>query len=123
LEQLVQTLVSILKDDFIVIDAVDECKEEADERERTLFFDALRELNASVPEKLKVFITSRLEPDIRIALSDLDAITLNTEQEKVDQDIRAHIRGCLIKDKRLSKWSQKVREEIEANLMEKANGM
>jgi hypothetical protein len=41
---------------------------------------------------------------------------INVEKEKVDRDIRLHVRSCLSNDRQLKKWKQSVKDEIDGAL-------
>src|SRR5436190_9467308 len=96
--------------DFIIIDALDECKEDEDAQERGAFFEALQNINSSVTSPYKIFITSRPEPDIKRELTELGVIALSMQQAVVDEDIRLHVRGCLVRDARFKKWPQSAKK-------------
>lgn len=47
-----------------VIDTLDECKEDEEEREREAFYEVLQEVKPNADRGYKIVITSRPEPDI-----------------------------------------------------------
>jgi hypothetical protein len=105
---------------FVVIDAMDECFRQNDERDR--FFVALTEIKSRA-NNVRVFISSRAEPDIESALNSLGAKEICMDQLEVDKDIRLHARSRLAEDKSLKKWNTRIKQEIEDKLVMKANGM
>ncbi|KAG8818105.1 hypothetical protein FRC17_010972 [Serendipita sp. 399] len=126
LSQLRTTLVDVLSDGckyFIVIDALDECKEEGRELERKDFFEFLKGVVSSATARYSIFIASRPEVDIKRSLSELDAVDFNIQQKPVDADIRSHVRACLEKEARFKKWPSAVKTQIEDKLAAGANGM
>jgi Cdc6-like AAA superfamily ATPase len=126
LEKLVEVLISILNDgqqNFIVIDALDECKEDEVERERKGFYETLQELKSNVDGDYKIFIASRPEPDIQRELIELGVVEVNVERTLVDEDIRSHVRALLPKEARFRKWPEAVKKEIEDTLVKQSNGM
>ena len=126
LEQLIETLISLLSREstvYIIIDALDECKEEEDEEERRAVLDALRDIKSSATGPFNIFVASRPEIDIAREMSDLCDIDLDVQAALVDEDIRCHVRSCLAKDARLKRWPPNVKKEIEDKLTNDANGM
>jgi hypothetical protein len=126
LERLIETLVSLLSQEstvYIIVDALDECKEKEDEEERRAVLDALRDIKSSATGPVNIFVASRPEIDITREMSDLCDIDLNVQAALVDEDIRYHVRSCLSKDTRLKRWPPNVKQEIEDKLTNDANGM
>jgi Cdc6-like AAA superfamily ATPase len=126
LEGLIDVLIAMLSDgppNFIVIDALDECKQDEEERERQCFYEALQEIKSNAEGLYKFFIASRPEPDIKRQLSELGVTEVNVEQTLVDEDIRSHVRALLPKEARFEKWPKAVKKEIEDTLVKQSNGM
>lgn len=126
LEKLIEVLVAMLNDgppNFIIIDALDECRETEEERERQAFYEALEEIKSNSEGHYKFFIASRPEPDIKRELSDLGVTEVNVEKILVDEDIRSHVRALLPKEPRFKKWPEAVKKEIEDTLVNQSNGM
>jgi hypothetical protein len=124
--QLTELLVSLLSDapkDFLVIDALDECKEEEGDRERTMFFEALHEIKGWVSGPCSIFITSRPEADIQINMDELGDTHLEAHGTGVDDDIRAYVSTFLRDDLRMKKWPESVKDLVLQGLTEKADGM
>jgi len=107
----------------IILDALDECKG----RNRTCLLAWLTELISSAPQNTQVILTSRYEHDIMTALeaSMPDNAKIPLRQVEIDTDIRKYIRERLHRGPELARWHLKpeVQEEIEVELMKKANGM
>lgn len=125
-EQLIDTLTCLLSQDsatFIIIDALDECKEEEDEEERSAVLSALREIKSSASGPFNIFVASRPEIDITREMSDICNIDLDVQSALVDEDIRCHVRSCLAKDAKLKRWPPDIKKEIEDKLTNDANGM
>jgi NACHT domain len=104
---------------YLVIDALDECNEQ----ERDGFLTFLGEIKSAACGNYNIFITSRPETDIQRKIGDLSPIEVVVQPELVDEDIRAHVRACLIKDVKLKKWPEAVKIKIEDRLTSGANGM
>ncbi|KAG8752411.1 hypothetical protein FRC14_007052 [Serendipita sp. 396] len=116
LSQPTMTLIGLFEDGskyFIVIDALDECREEEEEHERELFFEALQEIVSSASGRYSIFIASRPEVDISQNLTDLDAINFNIQHNLINADIHSHVRACLEKEVRFKKWPSLVKTQIE----------
>lgn len=108
---------------YIIIDALDECKEEEGDRERAAFFDALTELKNAATGCFNIFITSRPEADISSAMARVGDITLELQGVGVQDDIRSHIIAFMGKDNRMKIWPENVKDEVVKHLSQKANGM
>jgi hypothetical protein len=119
-EELVLTLQQMLRNlsqIFIIIDALDECKE----REPLLeFIERLLSWNL---EKLHILATSRRERDIEGTLESLSTNQIPIQTSIVDADIRIHVCERLRNDPKLRKWPAEVQSEIEQTLSDGANGM
>src|SRR6266536_58874 len=121
LAQALAAMLSETTEDYIIIDGLDEF----DEDERRHLFLLLRDIKASSAETYRIFVASRPESDIRYVMEEegLSNRVINVEKEKVDRDIRLHVRSCLSNDRQLKKWKQSVKDEIEEALTRKSNGM
>lgn len=102
---------------YIVLDALDECKNREDLLE---FLEALLRWNI---DNLHVLTTSRKDNDIATSLEPLVTCQLCLPSAFVNADIRIHIMERLSNDPKLKKWPVNVRKEIEDALMRGANGM
>jgi hypothetical protein len=106
---------------FVVLDALDECKER---RELLKDIDKIARWKMG---KLHILTTSRREKDIDELLDSLvnDERKFCIQNELVNDDIRAYIQKRLQGDPNLKRWRNKpeVQQEIETNLMGKAGGM
>lgn len=103
---------------FIIIDALDECSE------REEIMDMLASLVVHKPGEVHVLITSRREQDIETGLKDIGSMSSVCLQRKaVDADIRLHVCNRINQDRKLSKWPDSVKREIESTLVDGAHGM
>ena len=107
---------------YIVIDALDECKEEEGDRERTILFQTLSNLISST-KNLNLFFTSRPEPDIRDAMTELESIKMELKGDGVHDDISSYIISYLSNDLRMKKWPEDAKKAVISDLSSKANGM
>ncbi|KAI9709873.1 MAG: hypothetical protein M1812_007581 [Candelaria pacifica] len=106
---------------FIILDALDECKE----RDRLL--EGISEWAGWPIGKLHTILTSRREKDIEEMLGPLigDGEKVCIQSTLVDEDIRTYVHEKLQTDRGMRRWQRqpKVQMEIEMTLMEKADGM
>ena len=121
IRQTLQGLVKKFHDTFIIIDALDECKE----REQLL--GDIRDFVRWQLGGLHILVTSRREGGIKVTLDPLlnETQSIDIQREVVDRDIRVYVREILQTAKGLSRWRNKpqVQDEIEKALTENANGM
>ncbi|KXT16092.1 hypothetical protein AC579_7146 [Pseudocercospora musae] len=107
---------------FVILDAVDECPMERDDRDNVL---------AGVANLLKrksdihVLVTSRPEPDIASSLRDMafHELNLRTSRSDISSDIDVFIRKTIDEVPRLRSLPPELREEIRQTLDAKADGM
>lgn len=106
---------------FVILDALDECKEIQP------LLEYIDEIVAWKIGKLHILATSRRENDIKESLEPLinDENIICIQSELVTNDIRTYIHERLLTDRRLRRWQKKpeVQREIETTLMGKAAGM
>ena len=116
-----QQMIGEFKEVFVILDALDECKE------RQELLEDINEIAGWKSEKLHILATSRREKDIEESLSLLvsDKRKVCFQDEPVNDDIRAYIQKRLQTDQNLKRWRNKpeVQQEIETKLMDKADGM
>ena len=117
LELTLQQMLGGFEETFIILDALDECKE----REELLLL--LKNLNSWGTEKLHVLVTSRRERDIEETLESLATSEICLQSALVNIDIHTHISERLQNDSKLRKWPVNVQGEIERTLMDRAQGM
>lgn len=117
LELALQQMLGEIGETFIILDALDECKE----REELLLL--LKNLTSWGAGNLHVLATSRRERDIEETLESLVTSEICLQSTLVNADINTHISERLQNDSRLKRWPANVRGEIEDTLMKGANGM
>jgi hypothetical protein len=106
---------------FIILDALDECKERLD------LLEDIEEIAGWKTGKLHILTTSRREKDIEESLellvNDKDKICI--QNVLVNNDIKTYINERLQNDRRLQKWRKlpQAQQEIERTLIDKADGM
>jgi hypothetical protein len=117
LELTLQQMFVEFEETFIILDALDECKE----REKLLIL--LKSLTSWGTGKLHVLATSRRERDIEETLESLATSEICLQSAVVDVDIHTYLSERLQNDLKLRKWPANVRGEIEQTLMDGAQGM
>jgi hypothetical protein len=110
-------IVQEFNETFIIIDALDECKEREE-----LLADIERIVGWQTG-KLHILATSRREKDIEETLEPLITEQMCIENALVDADIQTYLRETLQNDSKLKMWPSKVRKEIQETLMDGAHGM
>jgi ankyrin repeat protein len=119
-DALLSTLQHILRDfqqTFIILDALDECKE------REALLKLLENTMDWKVENLHILATSRRERDIEETLAPLATNQICIQSALVNADIHVHICDRLQNDPKLNKWPANVQREIEKTLMDGAHGM
>ncbi|KAG0699157.1 hypothetical protein DFH29DRAFT_1081402 [Suillus ampliporus] len=99
----------------LVIDALDECKDH---------YDLVGHLiNLAEDARLRLFVTGRIEPNIKNAFYYLPTMSLKDKAEQIREDIHVHIAKQLKTQKRLSSLDKELRTTILEKLLEKAEGI
>lgn len=121
LMRVLQQLIKGFIKTFIVLDALDECKD------REGLLECLTEILEWKVGPLHIIATSRPEKDIEDSLEPLldDDGKLCIQSALVNDDIRAYVQRRIQKDVKLQRWKKqpKVQSMIETGLMEKVDGM
>ncbi|KAL2215240.1 hypothetical protein M432DRAFT_554038, partial [Thermoascus aurantiacus ATCC 26904] len=116
LESLLQNLVSEFSETYVAIDGLDECSE------RTELLETILRIVEWKLSSLHLIVFSRLEDEIEEFLQQVATHRIRVE-DRIDDDIRLYVQGQLKKDTRLREWPADMKRAIEANVIEKANGM
>ena len=121
LKETFHRMITAFRATFIILDALDECKE------RPELLADIEELSSWEDTNLRILVTSRREKEIENSMLRLtkDANRICIQSTLVNADIRAYVHGQLRTNRRLQRWQKEpnVQFEIENTLMEKANGM
>ncbi|KAL5325365.1 hypothetical protein ACEPPN_006490 [Leptodophora sp. 'Broadleaf-Isolate-01'] len=117
LEAALQQMLDEFGETFLILDALDECKE----REELLLL--LENFTSWGAGNLHVLATSRRERDIEETLESLTTSEICLQSALVDNDIRTYLSERLQNDPKLNRWPANVRGEIKDTLMEGAQGM
>lgn len=113
-------LVQSAPDAYIILDALDECKE------RAKLMLTIKEMAEWDIPSLHILVTSREERDIEESLSQFldNKNRICVQSAPVEKDIRAYVRSRVRNDHKLKKWqTPEVQTEIETVLTEKADCM
>jgi len=102
---------------YMILDALDECGD----REQLLAL--IEEITEWKHATLHILVTSRKEWDIEDCLIPRVSAQINLHSALVNADIQTHVHERLRNDSKLKKWPKKVHVQIEAALMEGAQGM
>ncbi|KAG8794799.1 hypothetical protein FRC16_010360, partial [Serendipita sp. 398] len=109
--------------DFIVIDALDECREDDNQHEREVLFRVLQTIFSSVTGPYAIFVASRRVADIERTMKNLGARNVDMQNCIIDEDIHNYVRACMKKEERFKKWPLDVKSTIQDRLAADANGM
>ena len=102
---------------YLIMDALDECE---DQEQLLLLIQEITEWKLGT---VHILATSRKERDIEDCLGPRVSAQINLHSSLVNADIRTHIQERLRNDTKLRKWSAKIHGQIEATLMDGADGM
>ena len=112
-----QQMAQEFNETFVILDALDECKEVHE------LLEDIKEIARWKTGKLHILVTSRREKDIGDTLEPLITDEICIQNELVDADIRIHLCEKLQNDPKLKTWPANVQKEIKEILMNGAQGM
>jgi hypothetical protein len=119
--KVLQQLLHGFDEAFIILDALDECKDWRG------LLQCLEEILGWRLGTLHVMVTSRPEEDIKDFFEPLldHNGKICIQSALVNDDIRAYVRHRIQNDAKLKRWKKQpeVQEEIETSLMERVDGM
>lgn len=113
LAKILDELIDSLGEVFIVIDALDECPQTADKREREKLLGFIRHLRGKHDKNLHLLATSRPELDIHSELNACPAINI---EMVVDDDVRRFVKNSICSGD-LKDWSNDTKQTIEDKLL------
>lgn len=124
--QVLLQMVSSVKDTYIVLDALDECYTRTRSSAESLL-SWIRDLLRSERNNVHFIATSRPEQDIQSRLSELidEKHRIPIQSDLTRNDVNAYIRTRVREGDGLRRWRKQpdVQKEIEAALMQRADGM
>jgi Cdc6-like AAA superfamily ATPase len=124
--EVLQEMIELVKEVWIILDAIDECVERKGGPTKGLLL-WIRDLVKSEKSNVHCLITSRPEDDIRAELSGLASKKniISIQSDLVNDDILAYIHVRVREGEGLKRWRnhKDVQNEIEDGLTQKADGM
>lgn len=112
-----KSMIECLKHVYVIVDALDECSDQAD------LLSLIKEIINWKLDNLHVFATSRRERYIEDTLGQLVSAQIGFDNDVVDGDIRIYLSTKLGMDPRFNKWIVEEHLEIEDTLIGGADGM
>ncbi|KAF7511425.1 hypothetical protein GJ744_004614 [Endocarpon pusillum] len=106
-----------LKYAYIILDALDECKELPE------LLKILTTIRSWRETRLRLLVTSRPERVIRENIASLDPVAIMIQSDIVDIDIKTHVIGIFNKDSWWEQWSAPIRNSVILTLTRRAKGM
>ncbi len=129
-DQLVQCLKDLLElpgqaPVYLIIDALDECPNTSalsSPRDSVLMF--LEDLIEAQLPNLRICVTSRPEPDIRVILEPLTfhSISIHDERGQIE-DIEKYIKSAVNTNRKMRKWKPEHKQLVIDTLTKRADGM
>lgn len=104
---------------FLLLDALDECAEENEERRNLLEY--LNRLAQST--NVKIFATSRFSLDIKASMEMLGAEPFWVDVHAVNADIHDYVKNELSRDRKLNGLDDRMKTMIQETLARRAEGM
>ncbi|PIB00933.1 Vegetative incompatibility protein HET-E-1 [Cercospora beticola] len=120
LEKIMFSTLRAYKTMYLLVDGVDECPEDNDNRRGVLEFLVRLSHRAS---NVRILAASRDEPGIRSSMQASKAAQLPINTHAVDADIRRYISAEILRDLRLSRLDSQTKAQIEDTLTQRADGM
>lgn len=105
---------------FLLLDALDECPEAGDIRQKML--ERVEGL-AQHALNLKIFATSRELSDVRESMETLEAKQIAIATRAVDADVGKYVSSELSRDRKLGRLDFDSKVAVEKTIMQKADGM
>jgi len=110
---------------YLIVDALDECPTTSDmppAREKVLLL--VRQLTVSNYPNLRMCVTSRLEPDVRVVLEPLSFRSISLHDESGHREVIARfIKSVVNTDPNMGKWRATDKELVISVLTHKVDGM
>ena len=120
IEELMRALIDIISlrsTMFILVDALDECKQIG------LLLETLCAIFKQIGSSCRFLFTSRAENEIQRVLQKQNIKSLQIQSEAVDHDVAIYVRAVLETDDRLQAYRQGIKDLIATSLTNGAKGM
>ncbi|KAJ5175432.1 uncharacterized protein N7482_001309 [Penicillium canariense] len=101
----------------LVVDAMDECSPES----RDELIEALKEFVAQSKKPVKIFISSRPDPDIQRQLEDAPGLSVDASDNQ--EDIRSYLQGQIDKFAKKAAFFGRLKADIVTRLLQRSQGM
>ena len=111
------TVINLHQDYFVLVDALDEC------RERPLLLEIISTLINRTTSQCRVLCTSRWELDIKASMDTLPINAVAIKPQQVDTDVSLFVGAVLQSDERLRCHRQDIKDLILERLSKGAQGM
>lgn len=106
---------------YMVVDALDECKDEDLDQALGLLKDLMSlQVTGTTPQ---LFVASRHRAQIHDGLEELDPLIISVDESVIQRDIASFVNSKLGTDSRLRKWPQSFRNDVENQLVQQSGGM
>ena len=117
LQEIFYALVASFGETYLIIDALDECKETPN------LLDFILSIHKHKLPCCHILVASRQEQEICEALQSYGVTQIGLSSTNVNDDIKAYISHVLAHDQKLKKWDPKIKKEIEKSILMTADGM
>ncbi|KAF2738331.1 hypothetical protein EJ04DRAFT_588089 [Polyplosphaeria fusca] len=114
--KMLHSLLKEVSETYVVVDALDECKE------LTHLLEAFDEIGAWHLPNVHILATCREDREIEETFTGLHSTHVSLD-EAVLEDVHLYVNAALKKDRRLKRWPTKVQADISAALMRQAGCM
>ncbi|KAF7889319.1 uncharacterized protein EAF01_010812 [Botrytis porri] len=123
--KILKSVVVGLQDVYLVVDALDEYPK----TERDLLLETLKDIHQWKIDSIHIFVTSRVEDDIRYHLANLSERdvsdsyqSIRVQDPNISEDIKKFLNNKIC-DFRQKMWSSELREEVVDSIVRQADGM
>lgn len=124
LEAILESVITDLRDAYIIMDALDECPKETEKQDREDVLQWVKRICSSSFNSLHLMITSRKELDIAETLEPLLChAPVCIEASRNEEDIRRYVDSQIANDRRLKKLDDASKDAIRSKLVSGADGM
>jgi len=115
---LLKELLHHFKQNYVVIDALDEC----DEYEQ-LFTKVIMIIHGWQLSNVHLLMTSRSDQHILVNMQGCAAMEICLSAELIESDIISYIHAAVEADSKFKMWSHTIKEQVKEVLISGANGM
>ncbi|MCJ1387554.1 hypothetical protein MMC18_000397 [Xylographa bjoerkii] len=102
---------------FLVLDALDECRDRGD------LLSLISQIECLEPSKLNILMTSRTEKDFEDKFQHLRPVEIGLHSTLIEPDIRTYVEQSMKDQPQLRRWTLELQAEVQHVLLEGAQGM